>query len=396
MQIYIHRDDQEYGPYSEDQIRGFLADRNVAGEDYCRVEGDYEWSPLKDRLGELFPGTVPGTSLPPESNHPEPNTEAPPVDEKRFALTVSPDVEATLTFWGEIADPPLIDGASASATSKIMMGIESMRREDYEKALNLFHASLEESHSVASGWLGMAYAEAYLASIDRKTVENIRHAVNKAHEFCPAKQKKISDHHGMILTFALGQAAVMTGFSYNEHLASLHSAQQGLAAQQRAANKRAAAIAVGSVAAVLGGRSKGSIGKMIGYGIAANQTFRATEAHGVANQSRVRAEESLSQSRDAHEVAIAFSALVADLIKEARDIYFECNPKVRGIIDDRINDMSSNLTKIENVVTEVHAPPLHEPKRQSPAGGCWLAVIIFFFAILGFFVLGLVSFMNSP
>jgi hypothetical protein len=54
------------------------------------------------------------------------------------------------------------------------MGIESLNRSENERALSLFNACLEENHTVVAGWIGIAYAEAMLVSIDRNTMENIR------------------------------------------------------------------------------------------------------------------------------------------------------------------------------------------------------------------------------
>jgi hypothetical protein len=392
MQIFIHRDGHEYGPYSQNQICEFLADGSIIGDDYCRADTDTEWSTVTNRLEHLLPAKESIDQLPPETDPATapvleltdvPHSTASSTNEEESSFQVAViERETTLTCWDEIALPPLIQGASPSSTSKIMMGIECIRREDYERALNLFHASLEETHTVASAWLGIAYAEAYLASIERNTVKNIRHAVNKAHEFCPTKQKRISDHHGTILTLALGQVAVISGMAYFEHLKSLSSAQQGLVAQQNAANKRAAAIAVGSVAAVLGGRSKGSIGKMIGYGIAANQALRATDAHGLAHQSQMQVEDDLRRSRSSHDLAAAFASLTSDIIKEAREIYFECNPKVQGIIDSHIESMSSALLALENVKTEVKGTPTIQVSKQNHSCGCFVIILIIVSAIL--------------
>ncbi len=44
MEYYITRDGQQYGPYSEDQVRQYLADGSLTYEDLAWHEGAKEWA----------------------------------------------------------------------------------------------------------------------------------------------------------------------------------------------------------------------------------------------------------------------------------------------------------------------------------------------------------------
>ena len=46
MEIFIHRDGEQYGPYSEDDVRSHLADGALLASDLAWHEGAVEWKPL--------------------------------------------------------------------------------------------------------------------------------------------------------------------------------------------------------------------------------------------------------------------------------------------------------------------------------------------------------------
>ena len=97
MQIFIHRDDQEFGPYSVDQIKEFLTDGSVNGEDYCRVDGDAEWSMVSRRLAMVIPAryfTTAPSVAPPRSTQNEPAANPP------TASSESPGVAPAKKKWG--------------------------------------------------------------------------------------------------------------------------------------------------------------------------------------------------------------------------------------------------------------------------------------------------------
>lgn len=58
MEIWIGRDGERYGPYSEDEIRGWLRDGTMSGADLAWRDGLKDWQPLS----VLFPDAVPEAS----------------------------------------------------------------------------------------------------------------------------------------------------------------------------------------------------------------------------------------------------------------------------------------------------------------------------------------------
>jgi hypothetical protein len=51
MQLYIHRDGQQFGPYSVEDVRGYLASGNLLAEDLAWHEGAADWTPLAQVVG---------------------------------------------------------------------------------------------------------------------------------------------------------------------------------------------------------------------------------------------------------------------------------------------------------------------------------------------------------
>lgn len=62
MQIYISRNGQQYGPYSEEQARAYLASGELQPGDLAWAEGRGDWQPLSALLG---PGPQPAAGMPP-------------------------------------------------------------------------------------------------------------------------------------------------------------------------------------------------------------------------------------------------------------------------------------------------------------------------------------------
>ena len=58
MQIYIHRDGQQHGPYSIEQAREYLAAGSLAATDLAWYEGAADWAPL-GQLKEVSLSTPP-------------------------------------------------------------------------------------------------------------------------------------------------------------------------------------------------------------------------------------------------------------------------------------------------------------------------------------------------
>lgn len=59
MELYIHRDGQQYGPYSEDDVRSYIADGTVQESDLAWHEGASDWAPLSSLSSFSRASTVP-------------------------------------------------------------------------------------------------------------------------------------------------------------------------------------------------------------------------------------------------------------------------------------------------------------------------------------------------
>lgn len=62
MQIYIHRDGQDLGPYSPEQVNQMLATGELAATDQAWHEGQEEWLPLNSIAGVALASSHPGRS----------------------------------------------------------------------------------------------------------------------------------------------------------------------------------------------------------------------------------------------------------------------------------------------------------------------------------------------
>ena len=63
MNIYVSRDGETFGPYSDEQARQFLLSGQLLGSDYALYEGESEWKTLGDLLG-VTQQTIPLDQLP--------------------------------------------------------------------------------------------------------------------------------------------------------------------------------------------------------------------------------------------------------------------------------------------------------------------------------------------
>ncbi len=62
MQLYIHRDGQQYGPYSLEEARDYLASGSLAPDDLAWHDGAADWIPLGS-VTELAPAPQPEPAL---------------------------------------------------------------------------------------------------------------------------------------------------------------------------------------------------------------------------------------------------------------------------------------------------------------------------------------------
>ncbi len=165
-------------------------------------EGMANWQPLREIEDSIHQGAGNKRSVPNQRALTY-GTNSSPDPEPTKPSTASPDSDSTVhgKSWQELVAPPLINGASGVCLSTIMMGIDSMERDDYEGGINLFRDALAQNHTVASAWLGIAYAEALLVSKERNSLDSISIALSKVHDLLPRTQQ-IYDHEGLIWTAA--------------------------------------------------------------------------------------------------------------------------------------------------------------------------------------------------
>ena len=96
MNIFVHRDGTEYGPYSREQIQEYLRDGNFEPNDWARTEELEDWVPL----GELAHAAAPASEPEPI---PEPKPEPIPEPEPVASSTVTPLAGLPRAVWGGIA-----------------------------------------------------------------------------------------------------------------------------------------------------------------------------------------------------------------------------------------------------------------------------------------------------
>lgn len=65
--IYIHENEQQHGPYTEEQVRNFLYEGRFTSADMGWTEGAADWKPLGDMLA-----TTPNQPPPVPSSNPQP------------------------------------------------------------------------------------------------------------------------------------------------------------------------------------------------------------------------------------------------------------------------------------------------------------------------------------
>ena len=139
---------------------------------------------------------------------------------------------------------------------------------------------------------------------------------------------------------------------------------------------------VGTVAAVLGGRSTGAFGKMLGFGIAAQQTFKGTEAHGLIQQSQAEVSDNLQQSVNFYQAALAFGGLSTNIIEEIKNIYIDCGAEVQRMADEQVKEKAELLIGIHKKVADAIAVSLRPARKP----------INTFRIVLRVFILGCLAF----
>ena len=62
--IHVSRDGQQFGPYTQEDARAYLADGSLLATDLGWTEGSAEWVPLPQLVGGEGESLVPGIGCP--------------------------------------------------------------------------------------------------------------------------------------------------------------------------------------------------------------------------------------------------------------------------------------------------------------------------------------------
>jgi hypothetical protein len=387
----LNPDGSKGGPYSIEQVRAMWSSGAINLETLMWTEGMADWQPLRT-IEDSIRGDTGNHKSESGKETPSSDTDRNFDADPKAPVGGSPAPDSTAvrgTSWQELVAPPLIDGASGGCLSTIMMAIDSMERDDYEGGLNLFRSALAQNHTVVSGWLGIAYAEALLVSTDRNTRDSIRLALAKVHEFAPRTQQ-IFDHEGLIWTGAFSKAGLLTLLAFGEAFSSMSTAKSYSDAVHANTSGRNGAIAIAVAGAVLGG-SAGLLGKVIGYGVSAAETYRAINSHGAIKSGERALEYSANRFAASCQLGIASESLVLELVKEAEEVYPNCSPEIQQIIDSlatEITKQAGEVTKGLAVVKEdLEATTSIKTPQSKGCGTALLAVFIAVAILVGFILL---------
>jgi hypothetical protein len=127
MKIIIHRDGEQYGPYTPDEIRQHLAQGNLMEVDLAFPEGGSEWRPLKEVLAKI------GNDAPP-----------PVVPAGADAPATKEDARINRFLIGGVMGAAALIVAAVLVLCLVPMGLENL-------LLPLFHGSPLSVHAVAGG-----------------------------------------------------------------------------------------------------------------------------------------------------------------------------------------------------------------------------------------------------
>ena len=297
MDYYIlNPDGERAGPYSIDQVRAMWANDRVTLGTLYWTEGLDEWRPLSEILN--------------------------------LALHNSGESENTDDILENLVRPPLIDGATKSSTSKIVMGIENFRRGEMDQALRLFSACLEETHDVAAGWLGLSLVEAFKATLERDSIEKMRSAMQRAGEHCDNVQL-LRNCYVQILSVAIQGAVEAVNFGAEAYSRCVQKYLQSLQTANDASRLKSASFVRGTVAAALVGRSQNVVIKASLIGSTVLNASRAFEASSQETRSRLEAMESVNDSQTLYGYMITGAGFAASSLVAAKELSTNCSPRLR-------------------------------------------------------------------
>ena len=299
MNIYLVLGGNSSGPYDRRQVDDMYRTGKVTNQTLCWWNGLNSWVPLSRLLaGNLNVSS--GAGLP-----------------------VSGDL------YDSMVRSPLIDGALPGTSAKIVMGIESLRREEFLIARDFFMAALADSPSVAAGWLGVACFEAAMAPSDQQALKRLTHAMGKAAQCCTL-EFLLLECYLQILTFLIIRGVAAHSKALETRGALLNSAMRSANASKQAASASTRSIFWGALGGVLASKSKGTFSKVIGYGAAGTMAVKAIDSSREAVSLREEATAKVSSAEQAYLILVEAAMAVAYALKEGRRISGRCSPQSRA------------------------------------------------------------------
>jgi hypothetical protein len=151
MQIFIHRNDQEFGPYTIDQIERFLTDGKITPEDFCRANDETDWSTVARRLAMAIPARL-------LSAQPSPTVESQPL------LAASPqDTETKNLLLGFVGAIVFIGGLGGLVYYWQVFDVSV--HSGYEQIVNLGLMQDRQNGIIASGFFMLVGFNCLMAGI---------------------------------------------------------------------------------------------------------------------------------------------------------------------------------------------------------------------------------------
>jgi hypothetical protein len=283
------------GPLSLDQVKAMRNSGQVTDQTLCWWDGIPDWVPLT----KLF--------------------------SQKLALPSKTQVHPSGHLFDEMIQKPLIEGATTSSISKIVMGIESLRREDFKSAHDFFMSALTETHSVAGAWLGLACAEAADAPQNQQALTRLTHAMGKAAQHCNSEPLLLNCYL-QILVFLVERGVALNEKALRERGELLNEAMQSAMVAQEATRAKNWSILWGTIGAVSALKSKGTFSKVLGYGLAGSQALQAVDSSQRAATSRNEANSAMLSAEAAYSRLLESSRAIAYALQEGRRISSRCQP----------------------------------------------------------------------
>ena len=329
---YADSDNKPVGPLSREALMSLKSGGIITGSTAVNQVGSHVWR----RFGDAFemPSALP-PPIPPQ---------LPPRVTQGFELVplqatqgASRERESRSSEFGtrggqsipsyvleDLLHMPLMQNASDASESQIVIGVMHLQNNEPAKAHILFQSALQITHKVPAAWLGKAYAEAALTSVEKNTLELIQYSLEKTSQYIDDRPL-LAKHYALVLSVALGRSAIQI----QEYVAS-SSAMSSQAVN--AASSALRATAVGVASAYMGYRSKSTLGKALGYGGAAaagvhasNQFMNSAECSRLANS--------------AYALAIAQAYISLAYVYEIRNVFSSLSPEIQaaaGAITDTV------------------------------------------------------------